>query len=222
MSFQSIDGLVYLQVEQQKLHNGRVISYQSELLLNINNGEMIVHYTTPQEFYVFSNKLGEMQLYYPKRNEVIRQQNLMFSSENEAMYHFFNNQGQDLGLTESGFFIDKSEIEDQYLVTIWNAPAQLSAQVSKAKLVQEDYLPIYVAYFDAKDQVKQKLYLSEWDFESIAVYPKRMTQIDFLPNNDSIISKKVYKNLKLGQAAHESFTYTTIPENAKLIKKVTQ
>ena len=218
MSFQSVDGLVYLEIESRKLHNGKVVTHNSELLLNIDNGEMIIHYTQPQEMYIFSNKLGEMKLYYPKRNEVLRQQNMMFSSEGEAMYHFFNNQGQDLGLTESGFFIDKSELEDQYLVTDWNSPPELASQISKAKLVQEDYLPIYLAYFDAEEKVKQKLYLSEWSFESIAVYPKRMTQIDFLSNNDSIISKKIYKNLKLGKAASESFAFISIPEDAKLIK----
>lgn len=217
-SFQSNHTFVFLETTSQRLHDQEVATTTSEILLNIDNGEMKVHYLTPQEFYIFTNKHGEMEMYYPSKNELMRQQNLLFSSENEPVYHFFNNQAQDLGLANMGFLLETSELDGDFLVSEWVAPPELMKSVSKAVLAQQDYLPVFVAYYNVDGKVKQKIYFSDWDYQSFAVYPKRITQIDFLPNNDSIISKRTYKNIHLGQQAKSHFTNIEIPDNAKLIE----
>jgi len=217
-SFKEVKNLVYLQVSTQRLHQNKVMSTRSEILVNCDNGDMTIHYLSPDEFYVFTNKLGEMEAYYPVRNEIVRQQNSMFSSENDPIYHFFNNQAQDLGLAGMGFALKTSQLEEHYLVSEWTAPVELMAQILGAKLVQEDYLPIFISYYGAENKVKQKIFFSDWNSESYAVFPQRITQIDYLPGNDTIISKKVYEQLKTGDDAEQSFHGITIPKDAKLVK----
>lgn len=209
---------VSLNVETKKLHNKKVVSSNYELLINCDNSEIVMHYFSPNEFYVFTNRHGEMKAYYPDKNEVLRQQNMLFSSNNDPIYQFFTNQAQDLGLAQMGFTIEKSELDEQYLVTEWVPPIELLNQMHKVKLVQQDHLPIFISYFDTENNVKQRIYFSEWNMESFAIFPMRITQIDYLPNNDSIISKKSYSQLLTGSAALNQFPKVEIPSDAKLIK----
>ncbi len=211
-------GYVSFKVETQRLHQKKVVSSNYEVLINCDNANMIIHYYPPNEFYIFTNGLGEMKAYYPKKNEVIRQQNNLFSSNNDPVYQFFTNQAQDLGLSQMGFTISNSQLDGQYLVTTWSPPISLMDQLLSVKLVQENYLPIYVSYTDTKNKEKQKIYFSDWNTNSIAIYPQRITQIDYLPDNDSIISKKTYSLQSTGEAALNRFPKVDIPSNAKLVK----
>ncbi|MDA3893159.1 MAG: hypothetical protein PF517_15970 [Salinivirgaceae bacterium] len=209
---------VYLKVSTSRLHKNKVASSNYELFVNCDNGEMITHYAEPNDFYVFTNRLGEMQAYYPKKNEVVRQQNMLFSSKNDPVYQFFTTQSQDLGLSELGFVLQESNLEDHYLVTEWNPPIELMKDILSVKLVQEDYLPIFVSYVSPDEKAKQKIYFSDWNMDNFAIYPQRITQIDFLPDNDSIISKKTYTDLLIGKQAEEVFPLVSIPSSAKLVK----
>jgi len=218
-SFQSLaQNNVYLKVSTKRLHQNKVVSSDYELFVNCDNGEMITHYSEPNDFYVFTNRLGEMQAYYPKKNEVVRQQNMLFSSKNDPIYQFFTTQSQDLGLSELGFVLQESNLEDNYLVTEWNPPVELMKDILSVKLVQESYLPIFVSYTSPDEKDKQKIYFSDWNMDNFAIYPQRITQIDFLPENDSIISKKIYSNLLIGKPAEQIFPIVSIPSDAKLVK----
>ncbi len=217
-SFSKTSNHIYLKVSSQRLHKNQVASSSYEILVNFDNGEMVMHYSVPEEFYVFTNKLGEMKVYYPKKNEVLIEQNYLFSSENDPIYHFFTNQSMDLGLTQMGFILKKSELDEHFLVTEWIPPIELMNQIQKVKLVQEDYLPVFISYVDLENNEKQKIYYSDWNMDCIAVYPQRITQIDYIPNNDSIISRKIYSNILIGSAAVKMFPSIRISDDARLIK----
>lgn len=208
---------IYVEVETKRLHLQKVVTTRSEILVNTENGEMIIHYKEPQNFYVFTNKFGEMKVYYPSKNEIIRQQNLLFSSENDPIFQFFSNQSQDLGLSDLGFTLQKSTLEDHYLVTEWIPPVEYLQHILKAILVQENDLPIYISYINNTESVKQKIYFSEWNYTTLGTFPQRITQIDYLTTQDSIISKKTYSNLKEGNDAESIFPKITIPDDATLI-----
>jgi hypothetical protein len=209
---------VFLQISSQKLHGGKVTKSTSDVFLNLDNGEMKIHYHKPNELIVSTNKYGEMQVYDPLKNEVLRQQNILFSSDNEPVYYFFNQQGQDLGLSNMGFVLQTSDFEDLYLVSYWNAPMELAEQIGKAKLVQKDYLPIYLAYFNKRGDMIQKIFFSEWNFDFVSVFPQRITQIDFISKTDSIITKREYSRFETGTRAEQSFNNIEIPADAKVIK----
>ncbi|HBO74072.1 MAG TPA: hypothetical protein DD653_05220 [Marinilabiliales bacterium] len=214
----SSNNYIFVEVVTKRLHQQKVVSTTSEILVNTDNGEMIIHYKEPHNFYVFTNKLGEMQVYYPSKNEIMRQQNFLFSSENDPIYQFFSDQSQDLGLSDMGFTLKNSVLEDHYLVTEWIPPVAYMQHILKAILVQEDYLPIYISYINSSEKVKQKIYFSEWNINDRGVYPQRITQIDYITEKDSIISKKSYSNLKIGSEAERFFPKITIPNDAKLVK----
>lgn len=208
---------VYLQSETKRVNSGKVISTKNEIYLEIGNGQMSVHYFQPSEFYVFTNVFGEMTVYFPKSNEVMKQQNMFYSSENEIIYQFFTNNANDLGLAASGFVLKDTKNEGQYLVTTWKLAGAKSTRLVKAELVQEDYLPIYIAFFDANDKIVQKIYFSNWKNTELAFFPTKITQIDFITEKDSIVSRKVYSDVITGALSKNKFPTITIPENAKLI-----
>jgi len=219
MSFHilTVSSQVYMQTETKRVNKGKVISTKSEIYLELGNGQMTVHYFQPDEFYVFTNLYGEMTVYFPKTNEVMKQQNMFYSSENEIMYQFFSNNANDLGLTASGFVLQDTKYEEQYLVTNWKSAVSRSSKLVKAQLVQEDYLPIYIAFFDENDKLVQKIYFANWQNTQAAFYPTKITQIDYIAENDSIVSRKTYDGILTGPTAKNKFAKITIPENAKLI-----
>jgi hypothetical protein len=158
-----------------------------------------------------------MTVYFPAKNEVMKQQNMFFSSENDIMYQFFSNNANDLGLKVSGFVLEETKYEEQYLVTIWKNTATGNSQFAKAKLVQEDYLPIYLAFYDKNGKIIQKIYFANWQNTQAAFFPTKITQIDYVAQNDSIVSRKVYSNVIIGPSAKERNVNIAIPQNAKLI-----
>lgn len=217
--FGPIVAQVYLQTETKRLHDSKVVSTKSEILLDVTTGLMQINYSKPDIFSVETNSFGEMTVYFPAKNEVLKQRNMFFSSESDLIYHFFTQNANDLGLKQSGFKLIKSEYENDYLVTIWVQQIKSPIPFEKAKLVQEDYLPIYLEFYNKDEDVVQKTYFTSWKQTDVTVFPTKITQIDFVGESDSIISRKVYSELVTGPAANLKFKKVNIPDNAKLISK---
>lgn len=209
---------VYLQSETKRLHNDEVVTTQNEILIELSSGQMFVHYSKPDEFYVNTNIYGEMTVYFPESNEVMKQYNAFFSSESELIYHFFLQQTNDMGLTEGGFKAIETHMEDKYLVTTWEAEEYNDSKFAKAKLVEENYLPIFLSFSDENDKVLQKIYFTDWETKDAVVFPTRITQIDYIAEGDSILSRKLYKDVLTGATANEKYKKVEIPEDAKLIE----
>jgi hypothetical protein len=206
-----------MQSESRRVHKGKIISVRSEVFLELDEAKMTVHYHYPEEYYVYTNKHGEMQVYYPDKNETLIEQNPLFSSENEVLLHFFTNRSEDLGLKQAGFSMTDISEDGKYLVTSWMPPPDLTSKFSKAELVHENYLPIFMAFYNTREEVMQKIFFSKWESNQYATYPTRITQIDFVKKNDSIVSRKTYENILFGDAANEQAIELDIPDDAKLI-----
>jgi hypothetical protein len=141
----------------------------------------------------------------------------MFASDNDALYYFLSNQVNDLGLRELGYTIKATRFEEGITVTDWIPPNLQLGNLSKVELAQENYLPIYTAYYNAKNKAIRKVYFSDYTISSAAALPRRITEIEYLPNGDSIISRKVYSDIKFDLDASDEYFNFKIPSDAKPI-----
>lgn len=217
-SFVSDSRKISAHMTSQKLFDGKVIRIKGDVYYHYDEGKMIVHYTYPQEYIFMTNALGEVTFYYPESNQVMLQQNSMFSSENDALYFFLANKTESLGLREGGFELADTRVEDNNVITTWKPirKADLN-KISKVVLVHENHLPIYAAYFNSNNQVAKKIYYSDYLALSMAMLPKRITEIEYMANGDSIISKKEYGNIKTGFEAQSQYFDFKVPSDAKRI-----
>lgn len=203
-------------MESKRLLKGKVITVVGDIYYQYLNGTMSIHYTKPTDYVFLTNLKGEAKIYYPDKNEVITQQNQIFSSENDVLYEFLSNHQADMGLKELGFTMTSSKKEDKMIVTVWTPDAYNSKQVSKVELVHENYFPIYIAYFNDANRIFKKSYFSNY-FTSIQTpFPTRIIDIDYLPNGDSIVNRKIYSEVRINQEANSLYFNFVIPANAKL------
>jgi hypothetical protein len=218
VSFITVGDRTSVHLESQRLYKGTVVTINADIYFRSDQGIMVIHYAKPKNYIFMTNLKGEAKIYYPDKNEVILQQSQLFSSENDVLYSFFKYQSADLGLKEAGFNLSNSEVDKSQIITTW-IPSSLSVgQVSKIVLVHENYMPIYVAYYNLKGKPFKKAYYSNYFTSTNTPFPTRIVEIDYLPSGDSIISRKVYSNVKVNQEANSSYFDFTVPSNAKVIK----
>lgn len=210
--------LISMEMETNRVHQGKLVKVIAEILYKPLTGELITHYKHPMEYVVFSNKLGEAKIYYPTRNEVEIKQNQFFSSENSLIHHFFTNASSDFGLTEMGFSINDTRFEEDLMITTWYPPAQMLKQFSGVEMVYQNNLPIYSAYFNSKQNIIRKVFYAEYSQNEYFALPCKITEYSYPAPNDSIVSRMVYKDINYNKAVSSPYVDFKIPEDAKLIK----
>jgi hypothetical protein len=182
------------------------------------DGNMTTHFTYPQDYIFITNSKGEVKIYFPSQNQVMLQHNDAFSSGNDVLYSFLTLQTNDLGLKESGFSIQNTRYEENLMITTWLPPLSLVNQISKIEMAHENYMPIYTAIYNTKSKFSKKIYYSNYTTVGQFSLPLKMTEIEYLANGDSIVSRKEYSDFKLGSIANSAYFNYPIPANAKLMK----
>lgn len=220
-AFGSNTNRISLHMEVKRLYNKKVISLKADVYYKYIEGVMVTHYTYPQEYIYISCLKGEVKAYYPQTNEVIIQQNSIFSIENDVLYYFVNNKIFDLGLKELGFTLHHTRYEKSDMITTWHPPAELTKNLLKVEMVHENNLPIYSAYYNRKGKIVKKIYYSGFSNYGHFALPRNITEFEYLAKGDSIISRKTYTNIKTNDEANNSFFDFRIPKEAKIIKKST-
>lgn len=204
-------------VEIKKVYKGKVITIKKEVYYQ-SNGKMIIHFSSPEEYYMITNVLGEAKIYIPSRNEVMLINDAFLSSEGELMYYFMANKIEDLGLKNLGFSLFKTETSGKNIIRTY-IPNNPKSGYSKIELVHENYLPIYCAYYDTKNKITQKIYYSNYQKLSSIILPTRITEIAYMSGNDSTINRMIYSNIKSDKNATSSNFDFEIPKNAKVVSK---
>lgn len=218
MSFSSDSRRLSAHMTSQKLHNGKVIKVEGDVYYNYNEGRMVVHYVYPTEYFFVTNPLGEVIFYYPESNQVMLEQNDMLSSENDVLYFFLSNQTESLGLKEGGFELSDTRVEDAQVITTWIPEKESDREkIARVEMVHINYLPIYTGYYNGDEEIAKKIYYDEYLTLTEAMVPRRITEIEFLANGDSIISKKQYSDIKTGFEARSQYFDFTVPEDAERI-----
>lgn len=72
----------------RQVNSGKSVTVKGEICY-LRNGNMITHFTFPRQYFVISNKQGEVKIYDPSRNTVMLYQNFLFSSQSSQFYYFF-------------------------------------------------------------------------------------------------------------------------------------
>ena len=120
-------------------------------------------------------------------------------------------------MKEAGFDLADTKVEDRNVITTWNPPPPANKQVSRVEMVHRDFLPIYTAYFNLDEKIMKKIYYSKYFHTSQAMFPQSITEIEYIPNGDSIISRKKYTDIKTGFSAQSQYFDFSVPNDAKLI-----
>jgi hypothetical protein len=204
-------------MESEKLIAGKKVIIRGDVFYSQSDGRMVVHYTYPQDYFFVSNTKGEVQLYLPEANQVMIQRNPVLSSQNDVLYYFLSNKISDLGLKDAGFELTETKVEDRNVITTWTPPAPASKTISKVEMVHQDFVPIYTAYFDLKEKITKKIYYAKYLQTSESMLPQLITEIEYIPTGDSIISRKKYSDIKTGFSAQSQYFDFSVPGDAKLI-----
>lgn len=219
ISAQDIKGqYISLKQKTELVEHGKKISSSMELFFDKGKMTIAKIITSPDLIYIFTNRLGETKIYYPETNQVSYMQSDGMSSKNEMIYYFAHNLTDQLGLAEEGFTLASRSYDNQYLVTVWSAPATMDL-IDRVKMVFDGPNPIYAEYISRKEKIIKKIYYSQYsDYVSFRL-PLRITEIAFPESGDSTIKRTIFSELEVLPSPHSEFFDFKIPDNAEPIKK---
>ena len=123
-----------------------------------------------------------------------------------------------MGLVDLGFELEGSRLEDQLLISTYNAPPEVKKYFSKIEMVHEGRKPIFIGYQDKKGKFLKKVYYYDYLDDLTFMFPGSITEINYLEKKDSIIAKTSFKDFKLNDVKHKEMVSFQIPEDAKLIE----
>ncbi len=180
--------------------------------------DLVIHQTFPMDLFVFNNRDGELKIYNPNENSVYQTVNYDLNSETNQFYFFFMNQTGDMGLRNLGFRLKNSSLEDGHLVSEYESDGEFKKYFKKVKLVHKRKDPVFLGYMNEDDEYLKKVYY--YDYEDVygMNFPKAITEITYLENRDSVISKTEFINFTINNPLDKEIIDFKIPESAELIK----
>jgi len=204
-------------VTTRQVQQGKSVTVRGEVFYQ-RNGNMVTHFTFPREVVILANKLGETRIYDPRRNAVIRYQSEAFSTQTTQLAFFLNGTTSDMGLIGLGFVQDKTANEGKLLVTEWRLKKPNNkAPVQRVKIVYDRANPVYMHYADGAGKLIRKVFYYGYQPIDGRPFPATTTEVVY-QDRDSTVSKTVYADFKLNQAATSPYFEYTIPANAKTDK----
>lgn len=195
---------------------GKVSTVKAEICYHVS-GKMITHFTYPNEQYILNNAKGEISLYDPAKNTVLQKVNYLYSSETTQFYFFLNNQKADLGLKAMGFINKNTKFDKNIMITNWASPPRLANAVKEVMLVHNGANPIYTKYTAPNGSIIKKIYYYNFKNLEGTDFPQAVTQIEYLSEKDSVITKTTYDGIKINDLATSPLFDFKIPANAKVI-----
>lgn len=203
-------------VTTRQLNNGKSIRVERQVFYS-TNGNMVVHYTYPQEYYMVTNRLGETSVYQPASNEVMQVNDHSMSTENEMLTIFLSPNYADLGLTKLGFVLNKVEKEGKDQIRTYTPTHSDDKAFKKVTVVCRDGKPIYCAFYDHNDHIIKKTYYSHYVEQSVFSFPSLITQISYDTKGDSIIRREEYRNIRTKDFPKSALFDYKVPANAKRV-----
>lgn len=208
---------ISLDLYTRTARGGKMSVTKAQIFYN-SDGGMISYYTEPDEVFISNTKKGDVVMYNIKDNTVLQRQNYLFSTENNQLYFFLENNKTDLGLSRMGFAITNTKFEDGLKITTWIPPMQMRSSVSKVELVHNKNNPVFLGYYDVTGGFQKKVYFYKYENHNGISIPTNLTQISFATPIDSIVSKTVYSNIKFDEAVTDEYFNFQIPSTAVVIK----
>ncbi len=181
-----------------------------------SEGKMACHYIEPYEAVVLNNSKGEFTIYNFSSNSVIQKQNYLMGTETNQLFYFLENNRGDLGLSKMGFTLKETKFEEGLRITVWLPPMQISKEILKVEVAHNKNNPIFLGYFDKKGKAISKVYFYNYQMVGGLNFPSSVTQINYINEKDSIISKTIYSNFKVDKDVDEQYLNFKVPANAKI------
>jgi hypothetical protein len=214
LSPQSIERLSAT-ITTRQVQKGKSVTVRGQLFYQ-RNGNMVTHFTFPREVVILSNKLGETRIYDPSRNAVIRYQSEAFSTQTTQLAFFLSGTTSDMGLIRLGFVQDKTSNIGKLLITEWRLKIpNTKSPIQRVKIVYDRANPIYMHYTDGTGKIIRKVFYYGYQPIEGRPFPATTTEIVY-QDHDSTVSKTVYTDFQLNQAATSPYFEYTIPANAKI------
>ncbi|MDQ3192434.1 MAG: hypothetical protein M3Q58_12645 [Bacteroidota bacterium] len=206
-------------MEVKTLHKGESMVAKGTVYYKPAGGLLVSHFTHPSENISITNANGEYKIYDYQSNEVTQAQGQEYSSKNSIFYSFLSGRSRDMGLNALGYKLKETKFEDKLVITVWQPPVNLESSISKVEIVQEDHKPIYMGFFNAHGIPVQKIYYSKFTTISGFNFPLSITEFQYLETGDSIISKRVYSDVRVNEQVEDKYLDFKVPMGAKLILK---
>ncbi len=209
-----------MQVVSKSLKKGQSVTTEAMVYYTSEDGgHMTTKTLKPFLSYMMINSKGELKIYDPKANTILIKPNSGISSQSSFMYFILNGHAGDMGLKAAGFSIADTRFENGMVITTWQPPSVLVGTMGKVELVHEKYLPVYMAYFDSKNEPLLKVFYSNYTKVKDASFPLSVTEFRFTSPVDSTIEKKVYSNIKTNEAVDDTQLNFKIPSNARSLQQ---
>ena len=221
MQQQKLDKLS-LELISKTLYQGKSVSLKSEVYYKSVDATMVTHFTSPVEKMVITNGNGEYKEYDVKNNTVTLMQGIDLSSKSSLFYSFLSGSTSDMGLKELGYKLSNTKIEQKLVITTWVPIGENTVKTKKAEIVHENYLPIYLAFYDLNDKPMHKSFYSNFQQVGSIKMPFTITEFEYVNATDSIITKRTYSNLKTNAMVDEKYLSFKIPVDAKVIRPTEQ
>ncbi len=197
-------------VEVKSVAQGKSVTVTKSVYC-LGNGRMVVHFHTPQDYYIVTNVLGETRLYMPGPNEVLTDNSGGISSKDELLSIFLSGRVEDLALGLYGYRLLGAASEDGLVKrTYVNSDDSVSPKV---EVVSKDYLPIYAAYYKPDGSVSSKTYFSKYAPVGRAMFPMRVTSIAYV-GRDSTVTRTLYSGVQF-DSEDPDFDFE-VPADAKV------
>lgn len=197
-------------VEVKSVAQGKSVTVTKSVYC-LGNGRMVVHFHTPQDYYLVTNLLGETRLYIPRSNEVVTDNSGGISSKDELLSIFLGGRVEDLALGLYGYRLLDTASEDGLVKrTYINADDGIAPKV---EIVSKDYLPIYAAYLKADGTVSSRTYFSSYAPVGRALFPMRVTSIAYA-GRDSTVTRTLYSGVQF-DSPDPDFDFD-VPADAKV------
>jgi len=208
---------VAAEMEVKTLYSGKVSTVRSRLYCSAS-GRLVQVFKAPDEYYTITNPDGEFQVYFPKTNEVYAERKADFSDRDNLFYLFLSGHGDDLGLSLYGYRLSSTAREGDGTVKRVYVPSLPGKGAAKIELVLENYLPIYLAYFNEGGSVVSKTYLSSYSRFSNLMLPLRVTSVQYTSKKDSTLTRTLYSNVTVD--GNDGLFDFRVPADARPIKDV--
>ncbi len=200
-------------VTVRQVHKGKSLRVEKQVFFSLN-GNLVVHFTYPQEYFVVTNRLGETSVYQPLAGEVMQMNDQSVSSETELLSVFASPNASDLGLTKLGYVLNKVERDGDDQIRTY-VPTHIDDKgIGKAVVVCRKGNPIYCAVYDLDGHISKKTYYSRYVEYPVLTFPTLVTQISYNHVGDSVIKREEYKNIRTKDFPGDAMFDYKVPANA--------
>ncbi|MFN4083047.1 MAG: hypothetical protein ACK4K9_05390 [Bacteroidia bacterium] len=181
-------------------------------------GRMTTHIKSPEEIVILNNTKGDYTLYMPRTNEILQENDYNLSSETNTLYYFLFSNSNHTGLKDIGFTLSNTQYKGEYMITLWQPPAEMSSMIKEAELVYKNNVPVYLKYVNTKGKTTRKTYFYDYQKINYVNIPFSISEIAYFADGDSSVEKTTFSNVKINNQVDENMLSYKIPASAKLVK----